>query len=96
MELYSLITEAHTLWEHGDSEFICDCLNQVMDQRTGEYRVYYDEIDSLLQFIKSEIQGAFSVKTFLYPGIIFLDKEQAEHVREFREQLWQKLWDMTA
>lgn len=79
-----------------DSPYICDHITSVEDdfRVTGDFN--YNVTRPLLDFIKDETGHKYSALEYLFPGLSGhhkLNDDQLKQLLEFREQLWEKLFD---
>lgn len=89
--LYEILVEARAHYDTQYSPYICDCITRVEDElhQTQPTR-------KLLDFVKDDIKGAYSVNRMLFPGhhgLETLNKAQRDQVLKYREGLWQRLFD---
>jgi len=92
--LYEMLTRARVLYDEPRSPFICDCITLVEDEI--HHNLDYPITRPLLDFVKQDIKYAYSVDKLLFPrcsGHYELDQPQRKECREYREGLWQRLFD---
>lgn len=92
--LYEILTEARVKYDSLYSSFICDCITAVEDDI--KFDLEYPITRPLLDFVKQDIKYAYSVNKLLFPrssGHFELDQPQMKECLEYREGLWQRLFD---
>ena len=92
--LYEMLTRARVLYDEPGSPFICDCITLVEDEIHNN--LDYPITRPLLDFVKQDIKYAYSVDKLLFPrssGHFELDQPQMKECLEYREGLWQRLFD---
>ena len=100
MKLYDLLVKARELWDQGHSDFICNCIQEAecelvfLGDSHTQILCKDNPAQPLYDFISQSIDKAFSVEEFLFGKRSYnCDDDQLREVHDFREQLWQKLFD---
>jgi hypothetical protein len=95
--LYQLLVKAREYYDDEASQFICDCIMQAEDEVHKVPDFGYPLTREALDLISDKIQGKHSVAQFLFDkGQFALTYAEIKEAREYRELLWQDLFDMAA
>lgn len=94
------LTHESTMYDAA-SPYICDCLTTVIDLQRAEcgqpWSTEYAEIEPLLEFVKSKINGKFGVEALLFnKSRLDCNDEELEAAKAFRENLWAELRVLSA